>query len=81
MPLPHNCCSSCKLLNYGDLNCGTASSFLNALVKALDRLHMVRAENSWYSGSTAEGNSPTYSPTGRNWTEERCVRLWENGAP
>jgi hypothetical protein len=28
------------------LNWGTGSSFLNALVKALDKLHMVRAENS-----------------------------------
>jgi hypothetical protein len=33
------------------LNCGTGSSFLKALVKALDRLHMVRAENSGYCGS------------------------------
>lgn len=33
------------------LNCGIGSSFLNALAKALERLHMVRAENSEYSGS------------------------------
>src|SRR6478735_6427235 len=33
------------------LNCGTGSSFLKALVKAFDRLHMVRGENSGYSGS------------------------------
>jgi len=33
------------------LNCGIGSSFLNALVKALERLHIVRAENSEYSGS------------------------------
>jgi hypothetical protein len=33
------------------LNCGTGSSFLNALVKAFDRLHMVLAENSAYCGS------------------------------
>ncbi len=33
------------------LNCGKGSSFLNALVKAFDRLHIVRGENSGYSGS------------------------------
>src|SRR6185437_5297018 len=33
------------------LNCGTGSSFLKALVKAFERLHIVRAENSGYSGS------------------------------
>ena len=30
------------------LNCGTGSSSLNELVKAFERLHMVRAENSGY---------------------------------
>ena len=30
------------------LNCGTGSSFLKALVKAFDKLHMVLAENSGY---------------------------------
>jgi hypothetical protein len=33
------------------LNCGTGSSFLKALVKAFERLHMVLAENSGYCGS------------------------------
>jgi hypothetical protein len=33
------------------LNCGTGSSFLKALVKAFDKLHMVLAENSGYCGS------------------------------
>jgi hypothetical protein len=33
------------------LNCGTGSSFLNALVNAFDKLHIVRGENSGYSGS------------------------------
>ena len=33
------------------LNCGTSSSFLKALVKAFERLHMVLAENSGYCGS------------------------------
>src|SRR4029077_10923518 len=33
------------------LNCGTGSSFLNALVNAFDKLHMVLAENSGYCGS------------------------------
>src|SRR5579859_7716520 len=33
------------------LNCGTGSSFLNALVKAFDKLHIVLAENSGYCGS------------------------------
>jgi hypothetical protein len=33
------------------LNCGTGSSFLNALVNAFDRLHIVRAANSGYCGS------------------------------
>jgi len=33
------------------LNCGTGSSFLKALVKAFDSLHMVLAENSGYCGS------------------------------
>ena len=32
------------------LNCGTGSSFLKALVKAFDKLHMVRGENSGYCG-------------------------------
>ena len=36
------------------LNCGTGSSFLKALVKALDRLHMVRAENCGYCGLEVE---------------------------
>jgi hypothetical protein len=31
--------------------CGTGSSFLKALVKAFDKLHMVLAENSSYCGS------------------------------
>jgi hypothetical protein len=33
------------------LNCGTGSSFLNALVKAFDKLHIILAENSGYYGS------------------------------
>jgi hypothetical protein len=33
------------------LNCGTGSSFLKALVKAFDKLHIVLAENSGYCGS------------------------------
>jgi hypothetical protein len=33
------------------LNWGTGSSFLNALVNAFDKLHMVRKANSGYSGS------------------------------
>jgi hypothetical protein len=33
------------------LNCGMGSSFLNALVNAFDKLHIVRAENSGYSVS------------------------------
>src|SRR6185312_8123724 len=33
------------------LNCGTGSSFLNALVNAFERLHSVRCENSGNSGS------------------------------
>jgi hypothetical protein len=33
------------------LNCGTGSSFLKALVKAFDKLHMVLAANSGYCGS------------------------------
>jgi hypothetical protein len=32
------------------LNCGTGSSFLKALVNALDKLHIVRGENSSYCG-------------------------------
>jgi hypothetical protein len=35
----------------GALNCGTGSSFLNALVNTFDKLHIVRGENSGYSGS------------------------------
>jgi hypothetical protein len=33
------------------LNCGMGSSFLKALVDALDKLHIVRGENSSYCGS------------------------------
>lgn len=33
------------------LNCGMGSSFLNALVNAFDKLHIVRGENSGYCGS------------------------------
>src|SRR5882724_4913905 len=33
------------------LNCGTGSSFLNALVNAFDRFHIVLAANSGYCGS------------------------------
>jgi hypothetical protein len=33
------------------LNCGTGSSFLKALVKAFDKLHIVLAENSGHCGS------------------------------
>ena len=33
------------------LNCGIGSSSLNALVKAFERLHIVRGENSSYCGS------------------------------
>ena len=37
------------------LNCGTGSSFLKALVKAFDKLHMFLAENSAYCVSSTAG--------------------------
>lgn len=36
------------------LNCTTGSSFLNALVKAFEKLHMVLAANSGYCGLEIE---------------------------
>ncbi len=47
------------------LNCGIGSSFLNALVKALERLHMVRAENSGYSARNRAGGLPAAGSVGR----------------
>jgi len=40
------------------LNCGTGSSFLNALVNAFDKLHIVRGENSVYCGWSGARTRP-----------------------
>jgi hypothetical protein len=49
------------------LNCGIGSSFLKALVNALDKLPIVRPENSSYYGSK-------YSPRGKKALDFRLIR-------
>src|SRR5258708_15822989 len=59
------------------LNCGIGSSFLNALVKALDKLHMVRDERS--EEHTSELQSPDHLVCRlllekKKKSEKRCAR-------